>query len=235
MKNIRGILFDKDGTLIEADATWIPLYRRMLIRMKGVDEAEADRLLSLTGYDVASGKAIGGSVIAGGTTRQLVDIWWPDASEAERGALTDDINNNDKHATDIVLTPIVELAPLLDALKSRGIRIGIATNDSHASASRHMRQLGISDYFEAILTSDTVPTPKPSGDMIRRFSEITGLAVNEIAMVGDNHHDIEEARNGGAGLSIAVLSGNGDHDQLAHIADITLPHVGDLLALLEET
>jgi phosphoglycolate phosphatase len=51
-------------------------------------------------------------------------------------------------------------------------------------------------------------------------------------MVGDNSHDVEEARNGGAGLAIAVLSGNAAHDDIAHLADYTLGSVAELPAFL---
>jgi phosphoglycolate phosphatase len=51
-------------------------------------------------------------------------------------------------------------------------------------------------------------------------------------MVGDNPHDMEEARAGGAGLAIAVLSGNAAREDIAHLADYTIESVADLPALL---
>jgi phosphoglycolate phosphatase len=68
--------------------------------------------------------------------------------------------------------------------------------------------------------------------MIRKFAAHTGLAPAEIAMVGDNLHDIEEARNGGAGLAVAVLSGNAAHHDIAHLADHTLASVAELPSLM---
>ena len=61
---------------------------------------------------------------------------------------------------------------------------------------------------------------------------MTGLAPSAIAMVGDNHHDLEEARNGGAGLAVAVLSGNAAYADIAHLADHTLNTIAELPALL---
>jgi phosphoglycolate phosphatase len=66
--------------------------------------------------------------------------------------------------------------------------------------------------------------------MIKRFCEITGFKPSEVAMVGDNHHDMEEARNGGAGMAIAVLTGNSGHDDIAHLADHTFHSVAELPA-----
>jgi phosphoglycolate phosphatase len=68
--------------------------------------------------------------------------------------------------------------------------------------------------------------------MIRRFAGTVGVKPSEIAMVGDNAHDMEEARNGGAGLAIAVLTGNAGHDDIAHLADHTLRSIAELPALL---
>ena len=68
--------------------------------------------------------------------------------------------------------------------------------------------------------------------MIAKFAEITGLPAASLAMVGDNHHDMEEARAGGAGLAIAVLSGNAAREDIAHLADYTIESVADLPALL---
>ena len=96
-----------------------------------------------------------------------------------------------------------------------------------------MSHIGIIDHFEDIIAADTVEVPKPSGNMVRRFAEITKLRPVEIAMVGDNSHDMEEARNGGAGLAIAVLSGNAKHQDIAHLADHTIASVAELPALLK--
>jgi phosphoglycolate phosphatase len=124
------------------------------------------------------------------------------------------------------------LEPIMAELRAMGLILGVATNDSHVSATAHMTQAGVIGHFEAIIAADTVAVPKPSGNMILSFAEKTGLPPSAIAMVGDNHHDMEEARNGGAGLAIAVLSGNAAHDDIAHLADHTLASIADLPALL---
>ncbi len=224
----RGILFDKDGTLIEADGAWVPFYRRQLMRMMNVETAIAEKLMALVGYDQSTGRVAGGSVMAGGTTRQLVDIWWPDHSDEERMHLLHEIDKAAQQDVKMEITPITDLVHLLNSFRARGWKIGIATNDSMISTKRQVDELGIGDLLDAIITNDTVDTPKPSGDMIRRFQSLTGIHPSEIVMVGDNFHDIEEARRGGAGLAVAVLSGNGRLDDLAHLADATLRSIAEL-------
>ena len=51
-------------------------------------------------------------------------------------------------------------------------------------------------------------------------------------MVGDNRHDLEMARAGGAGLAVGVLSGTGTREALPPLADVVLDSVADLPAYL---
>jgi phosphoglycolate phosphatase len=209
--SIRGVLFDKDGTLIDVNATWVPIYRHVLMDLLGVDQDGAEAMMAKAGYDRASGRFRAGSALAGGTTRQIAAIWWPDL---EGDALDEKIHALDNDYTHLVrerLEPLMPLEPILAELRGMGLVLGVATNDSHVSAIAHMTHVG---------------------NMVRRFAEITGLPAASIAMVGDNHHDMEEARAGGAGLAIAVLSGNAAHEDIAHLADHTIASIAELPSLL---
>jgi phosphoglycolate phosphatase len=229
---IRAILFDKDGTLIDVNATWIPIYREMLMDVFATDLAGAEALMAKAGYDKAADRFRAGSILAGGTTRQLVDTLWPGIDEQGAAEKVRLLDHGYTHLVRDRLTPLMPLEPIFAELRAMGLKLGIGTNDSHVSAKAQMAEVGVIEHFEGIIAADTVAVPKPSGNMIRSFAELTGLKPSAIAMVGDNHHDMEEARNGGAGLAIAVLSGNAAHEDIAHLADHTLASIAELPALL---
>lgn len=229
---IQGVLFDKDGTLIEVNATWVPIYRQILMELFATDAAGAEVIMEKAGYDPATGKFRAGSLLAGGTTRQIAATWWPELEGKAFEARVHQLDHGYTHLVRDKLTPLMPLEPMLTELRAMGLKLGVATNDSHVSATAHMAHVGVIEHFDDIIAADTVPVPKPSGNMIRRFADITGLPAASIAMVGDNHHDMEEARAGGAGLAIAVLSGNAARADIAHLADYTIDSVADLPALL---
>ena len=54
------------------------------------------------------------------------------------------------------------------------------------------------------------------------------------ADLGDNLHDMKEARNGKAGLAIGVLSGNSAHADLAPLADHVIADIAQLGPLLRD-
>ena len=229
---IQGVLFDKDGTLIDVNATWVPIYREALKQLFGIDDDGAETMMEVAGYDRAKGVLKAGSPLAGGTNREIAAIWWP---ELKGAALDTHLENLELRFGDMVrnkLVPLMPLEPILSDLRAMGLKLGVATNDSHLSARAHMAEVGVIEHFEDIIAADTVPVAKPAGNMIRKFAALTGLPASAIAMVGDNHHDMEEARNGGAGLAIAVLSGNAGREDIAHLADYTIDSVADLPALL---
>ena len=229
---IRGVLFDKDGTLIDVNGTWVPIYRQMLCEQFDIKPAEANGMMERVGYNPDTEGFHANSILAAGTTRQLIEYWWPNLDEAGALEKVRMIDVDYAPLSKSLLKPLMPLAPLLRELKQMKLHVGLATNDSHYSACNHLNHLGVFELFDEVIAADTVQTPKPSGEMIRKFAFTVGLSSSEIAMVGDNAHDMEEARNGGAGLAIAVLTGNAGHEDIAHLADYTLHSIAELPALL---
>jgi phosphoglycolate phosphatase len=232
MMTIKAILFDKDGTLIDVNRTWIPLYRDMLMAEFGDTEPRAFERLALAGYDQQSDSFRAGSVLAGGTTKQMVAIWWPHATAQAQNDIAYRIDQQYAPLARKYLSQLFEIAPLMDELHAMGFVLGVGTNDSVVSAHGQMQALGVVDRFAAIIGYDSVSIPKPSGEMIQHFAGLVGCRPDEIAMVGDNTHDLEEARHGGAGLAIGVLSGNGTMADLAPLADHVLVNALALPGLL---
>ena len=83
---IRGILFDKDGTLVDFNRTWFGITMELAHKAADGDEARARALVEAGGYDWEMEKFRGGSVIAAGTVNDIVDLWHPELTLEEKRA-----------------------------------------------------------------------------------------------------------------------------------------------------
>ncbi|MBS9721931.1 HAD family hydrolase [Tianweitania sp. BSSL-BM11] len=230
---IKAILFDKDGTLIDFEATWRAIAENMAMKAADGDRAEAERLLDVAGYDAENRRFKPDSVFAAGTNAELIALWYPQANEEERHALVasyDDFTAQEgaNHAV-----PLDGVREALTALHENGIKLGVATNDSTLGAEKTLLALGIAQMFAAAYGYDAVANPKPAPDVLHAFADMNGLRPSEVAMVGDNRHDLEMARAAGAGLAVGVLSGTGSRQTLGSLADVILGSVADLPAYIK--
>jgi phosphoglycolate phosphatase len=230
---IKGLLFDKDGTLIDVIGTWLPVYREMLAEAFPGEQALWEQVLLESGYDPKANNFKANSLMAAGTTDQLVDQWWPGLPREQREAMIDRVDNDFKTKSVKYMRPLIPLEPIFRKLKARQISLGIATNDNEASARNHLLMLKLDHLVDFVAGYDSVERAKPAGDMVHAFCEACGLKPIEVAVVGDNPHDLEMARQAGAGLAIGVLSGNSSSEDFGLLADAVLASIAELPAYLE--
>jgi phosphoglycolate phosphatase len=232
LAEIKGILFDKDGTLVDFEATWFAIGDLLALQAAGGDRAKADALMELAGYDFARRCFKADSVFAAGTNADIVALWYPEASLKDRQEMTTGFDRFTAEEGAKQSVPLLGSQDAIARLHGLGFRLGVATNDSTGGAEKTLLALGVAQMFDAAYGYDAVANPKPAPDAIHAFCDLTGLKPSEIAMVGDNRHDLEMARAGGAGLAVAVLSGTGTRETLAPIADVVLDSIADLPAFL---
>ena len=230
---IRGILFDKDGTLIDFPSTWEPVLRALALEFAEGDLARADELMAMAGYDHQQGLFKAGSIWSAGNTLDLVTVWLPEAGDSERAGLARWVDDYCARIAPDTAVPVTDLLSLFGRLRHMGLVLGVATNDVTRSALATMERLGVTDMLSAIVGYDSVAMPKPAADMVLAFCAKAALEPREVAVVGDNLHDLVMARAAGAGLAIGVLTGNGTRQELAAYADHIIGSIDDLPGLLQ--
>ncbi len=225
---MHGILFDKDGTLLDFEATWLPVLRDFVRDLAHGDEDTAEAMLAKGGFDPETGRFRAGSTIAAGTSVDLAKLWYPTLDGDALGAIVQRIDNGfaaGGPGHSVALPGVVET---LAELKGRGHVMGVATNDGTAIATAALAAIGLGGFFELVVGYDAVDHPKPASDMVMAFAAEMGLAPADILVVGDNAHDLVMARTAGAGAAIGVLSGNSGREDLAPFADVILDSIRDL-------
>jgi phosphoglycolate phosphatase len=217
---VEAIIFDKDGTLFDFQATWAAPFLAMLDELADgplrMDAAEA------LGFDLQENRFRPDSLVIAGTNAEVSAHLAPVLG---RGAdeISETMRRIGGQATQV---PVVDLVPVLTALAS-GRRLGLVTNDSESSARTHMREAGVLDLFAFLAGYDSGFGAKPEPGQLLGFAKATGIAVEATVMVGDSRHDLHAGRAAGM-RTVGVLTGVAEEADLADLADVVLPDIGHL-------
>ena len=233
---ITGILFDKDGTLFDFQATWKRVIESVLDTI-APDRETWSRMARSGGYDPVRGRFLPGSPVVAGSTNEIAQIWAgfrPDLGTAKIERILDDAGL-DALADPAALFPTAaDLPGLLGGLRASGYALGVATHDSEQGARVQLAAAGAQSAFDFIAGYDSGHGLKPGPGMLLAFAEAVGIAPAGIVMVGDSRHDLEVGRNAGAAMAVGVLTGPATREDLAPFADHILPSIEHLPALLAQ-
>lgn len=226
---MRGIVFDKDGTLLDFNRTWLPIYRHASNHFAAGDARLAESLLTSHGFDADTQRFVGGSLLAAGNNQQIAAAWATQLGlSAEREQISAQLERIFREQGAVMATAVEGLAATLAHLHDAGLKLGVATADSHDGIINTLQAFDVLDRFEFLAGYDSGHGVKPEPGMVHAFCSATGLSITEVAVVGDNRHDIEMGRNAGAGLCIGVLTGTSTRTELAAIADMVLDDIRGL-------
>jgi 2-hydroxy-3-keto-5-methylthiopentenyl-1-phosphate phosphatase len=85
----------------------------------------------------------------------------------------------------------------LEILHSKGILLGVASNKLGRFSRGALKHLEVSDYFKSVIGAGDVPRNKPFPDMIHAVLREMGLPPEEVIFVGDTITDIETGKQAG--------------------------------------
>ena len=230
---IKGLLFDKDGTLLDFHATWTPVYDRVAKELAEGDADLARRLLEHGGHDPLSGRYRPGSLLAQGNTREIAEAWGPLLASWSTEVL---IERMDRVFTDEGIAasiPVLDLAAFFARLKNRGLKLGVATSDNERAAKGILERLQSLHLLDFVAGYDSGHGVKPTPGMVNGFCAAVGLQPAEVAMIGDNRHDMEMGKRAGCGARIGVLTGTSAAADLAPLATVVLDSIAGLEAWLD--
>lgn len=225
MRHVDGIVFDKDGTLFDFEATWTPWAKRVMLRLCDNDFERAVALGRAVGFDLVAETFDPSSVVIAGTPEDIVAEFshlLPNLSQAQ---IVSTLNGEAEQAP---MAEAIPLVPFLDRLLGSGIKLGVATNDAEAPARAHLSAVGVVDHFDFIAGSDSGFGGKPAAGQLIGFCQATSVAPERAVMVGDSLHDLSAGKAAGF-YCIGVLTGLATREDLMPHADVVLDHIGQIL------
>ena len=232
MSSVRGVVFDKDGTLIDLDARWVPVFTTLIDRLadRCDDQSLVASLSNRLGIDgdrlvpdgcaaVDTSEQIFGRVIA-----ELVERGHDAAAAAEMvgSAAADAMTSAGP------VQPIGDVAGALTTLRASGRRVGVATSDDRANTVSELTDLGVIDLVDAMRCADDGGPVKPDPAVLTSIANDWGVDAHALVFVGDSRNDMETARS--AGCSFVARCDLDRVPRWASDADAVIASTGELIA-----
>ncbi|WP_267401810.1 MULTISPECIES: HAD-IA family hydrolase [unclassified Chryseobacterium] len=196
MKNIELLVLDMAGTTIDEDNV---VYKTV---MSSVNDY---------GYNVTLDKVL--SVCAGmekleAITSLLKEIG---GNEDDAPAIFENFSDELKEAyQNLDVKPINGVENFLLNMRSKNKKVVLNTGYTSEIAQQLLDKLQWKEnvHFDALITANDVSESRPSPEMILLAMKKFNISQPELVLkAGDSVIDIEEGKNAGCGLTIAVLSG----------------------------
>jgi phosphoglycolate phosphatase len=228
---IRGILFDKDGTLLDYWKTWLPINRTIAMFAAGGDAQLAAELLRAGGHEPETDRVTPGTVLAAGSHDEIAEVFASVLRQRTPRNLAMHIERLFREGGAKHSVLIDGVADVVRQLKTRGLTMGVATNDSIGGLEASLAPHGLLGEFVFLAGCDSGYGAKPGPGMALAFCAAAGLRPEEVAIVGDAVHDLEMGRRAGLGLKVGITTGTSPRSELEAHADVVIEGLGELFAI----
>ncbi len=176
---LRGIVFDMDGVVIDSHPVHRLAWKRFL---ETVGRKATDEDLEF--------------ILDGRKREEILCHFLGDLSSveiAEYGSLKDEmLQKLGKH-----LRPLPGIVDFLNGLPPAGVRIALATSAGRKRACGTLKELGLADFFEAIVTGDEVVNGKPDPAIYRLVAERLNEDPQDLLAVEDAVSGVRSAKAAG--------------------------------------
>ena len=225
---IRAILFDKDGTLLQFTEGWVDSIVEFL-EEKTIDEDKKKKLFKEIGIR-EDGGVEENSILSSETAMDLAIIFskYLDEDLGEIYREIDDHLLNYLKENNKFIRETCDLRSLFEALKDRGILIGIFTSDNYRQAKYSMDYLGLDSFIDFYAAAD-IYKKKPNKESLEVFKRKYSLEDQEIIIVGDSRVDMVFGENT---IKVGVLCGTGSREMLAKYTDNIIDDPSQVLKFL---
>ncbi|WP_237163411.1 pyrophosphatase PpaX [Paenibacillus sp. BIHB 4019] len=176
--NIKTMLFDLDGTIIDTNELII---RSFLDALKGVVPADFSRehIIPSMGQPL---------------TMQMQQFsGLEDVTHLVAAYREVNLRLHDEY-----VKPFDYVVEVIKNLHEQGIQIGIVTTKMRLTTERGLKYVGLSDYIDTIVTIDDVTNPKPHPEPVSMAIAALGADPATTLMLGDSSVDILSAEAAGA-------------------------------------
>jgi len=213
-KKIKLIIFDLDGTLVDA-------YQAVA--------ASLNHALKSFGYPAIDDLTIKRSV--GWGDKNLISKFVP-AEDVDR--VLSVYRSHHRSALKSGTKFLPGAKQVLVQLKNEGFKLAIASNRPSRFTHIILKHLDVQSHFAAVVCADQVGAPKPAPDCLDRILKTCRIGPEEALYVGDMTIDIETGKNAGVS-TVGVITGSSTEEEIRSLnPNWIIYHISELRQVLEE-
>ena len=206
------IIFDKDGVLLNLNATWLPVAIDITHLLSDLTDNQHpaslfQRIIGISPDDdgidpnglFATGSFLDQQAACAAIVPEL-QRHFDDPSYREK--VIKIVQSHSQNGP----VPLGDITTPLMRLQKAGYKMAILTNDAEASARFACDRLDITSFFEMIVGFDTGYGGKPAPQGFHAICEHLSVPAHKAIMVGDTSADRNVAEAAGAGLFVGISS-----------------------------
>jgi len=208
---IDGAIFDVDGVLLDTMPVWHDSAVRYL-EHKGIEAEEGlgDKLFATT--------------VTIGAEYLKKTYGLPESENEIRQGINDDMGAFYREEAE----PKPGVLSLLNRMKAAGVRMSVATSTERECIMGAFDRLGMTDYFDAILTCDEIGATKDQPEIFMAAIDAMGTEIQNTWVFEDGLYSIKTASAEGfriAGVYDSVSES--DQDDIKKLSDVYLKDMGE--------
>ena len=192
----RVCVFDVNETLLDLGAL-DPHFERVFGEASA-RQAWFGQFLALWLTEMLTGEYTNFGTIGGGALEMLAERQGVDLSDEDKQRILGDMQE---------LPPHPEVEDALRRLRDAGIRLAALTNSTQQVADAQIDNSGLRDYFEQVLSADTVQRLKPAPEPYRMAAESLGMEVGQVRLVAAHAWDVVGAMRAGCAAAFMARPG----------------------------
>lgn len=187
MAELKAILFDNDGTIVDTHDLLLKTFRHTV--------------------ETVLGKTVPAEVLMAKVGLPLEVQMWDYTDDPEvHAALLAEFRSYNATVHDEMVKLFDGAAQTLSALDAAGFKLGVVTSKRHALAQHGLELLGVMGHFSCLVGADDFPEHKPEPGPVAHGARLLGVSPDECLYVGDSPFDMQ-AGSGAGCATVAALWG----------------------------
>ena len=239
---ISGIIFDKDGTLIDFKGFWglmtMERVKNMLnhpyVKAQNLEDKLKEYFPAFYGFtkdgrikpfSILAQAGYQDSLASAATVLYQHGLEWIKAKEVATDAykLADEKIDYAKH-----FQPLPFAEEVIQNLAYAGLKLGLASMDTIKRSRYCLELLKVEHLIPYVLGPEKIKNPKPHPEFVNSLCHEMGLMPSEVVVIGDGLNDIIMGKKAGVKLTVGVTTGVETRERLQSVADVVIDSLNEI-------